>query len=126
MSTIRIKGCKFQFDKFVANDYTWGTGGITKLTQSTGSVNDTISTISAPYAENDVTLKVTNGYAIYMVVTDTSRTKSSDWHIDTYPIELQQKQVTVPAGHYFAVAIFKIDRSTASVEDGNQSLLVRV
>lgn len=125
----------FNYIEYENNSFTWGKGGITKAGQSSGSTNESMSTLgnsSGAYilAEHTTTLKAANGYKINGYVSSPSQATTGSTVNQTYYHGLGSSpsgwldKLVIEKGKYYQVAIGRTDNANANTSEGSISLLV--
>lgn len=125
----------FNYIEYENNSFTWGKGGITKAGQSSGSTNNTMSTIgnsSGAYilAEHTTTLKAANGYKISAYILSPTQATTGSIVNQTYYHALGSSpsgwldKLVIEKGKYYQVAINRVDGTNANTSEGSISLLV--
>ena len=112
------------------NSFTWGKGGINTPGTSTGSTNPAMCMIGLPLAQasSNTTLKAANGYRILGVLTSDVATPEWDlqiWDYVEYSASNAPATVTIPAGKYYEISIYRTNGSNADTSVGYKSLLIK-
>ena len=112
------------------NNFTWGKGGIAWPGSSSGNTNPAMSMIGLPltYASVNTVLKAANGYRIQGVVTSNYASPTWDeglYDYVEYTASTAPATITIPAGKYYEIAIYRTNESNADISVGYKSLLIK-